>query len=62
MTIKKGQIVTLKPEYLEPGEANLPHVALEDAVGGVVRVEVAGEYKYPFKPVNAWRVEWISLS
>lgn len=60
MDIKKGQIVTLKPEYLEPGEENLPHVAIEDSVDGVVRVEVAGEYKYAFKPINEWRTDWIA--
>ena len=60
MKIAKGQVVTLKPEYLEPGEQNPPHIALEDAFNGFVRVEIAGDYPLPFKPVNDWRVEWIA--
>lgn len=60
MEIKKGRIVTLKPEFLGAGEENLPHVALEDSFNGMVRVEISGEYKYPFKPINDWRVEWIA--
>ena len=60
MDIKAGQIVTLKPEYLDPGEQNLPHVAIEDSFAGTVRVEVAGEYKYGFKPINDWRTDWIA--
>lgn len=60
MDIKKGQIVTLKPEYLESSEDNIPHVALEDSFNGIVRVEVAGAYKYAFKPINDWRISWIA--
>lgn len=59
MSIKKGQIVTLRADMLEAGEANLPHVALEDSFNGVVRVELAGDYP-GLKPVNDWRVEWIA--
>jgi hypothetical protein len=58
--VKKGQIVTLKPECMDPGESNLPHVALEDSVNGTVRVEVAGAYKYRFKPINEWQIDWIA--
>jgi hypothetical protein len=25
--IRKGDVITLKPEWLDPGEANLPHMA-----------------------------------
>lgn len=62
MDIKAGQIITMKPEFLEPGEENLPHVALEDSFEGwnSIKVEIAGDYKYPFKPINDWRLEWIA--
>jgi hypothetical protein len=59
MVIKKGQVVTLKPEYLEPDEENIPHVAVEDSFGGVVRVEPQTS-TLRFKPINEWRVNWIA--
>jgi hypothetical protein len=58
--ITKGQIVTLKPEWLEPGETNLPHIALEDSCRGTVRVIVAVDVGLPIPPINDWRVEWIA--
>lgn len=61
LTVKKGQIVTLKAEYLDPGEQNLPHVTLEDSWNGSVKVEAVGEFPgLRFKPINDWRVEWIA--
>lgn len=61
MNILKGQIVTLKPEWLDPGETNIPHVALEDSCEGTVRVQAVQDFpNLPFKPVNIWRVEWIA--
>ena len=61
MTIKAGQIVTLKTEMLEPGEANIPHVAIEDAFNGIVRVTPAGDVpNMTFKPINDWRIDWIA--
>jgi len=60
MNIKAGQIVTLKAEYLEPGEVNLPHVAVEDAWRGSVRVEAVGDVGLRFKPINDWRLDWIA--
>lgn len=59
-SIKKGDIITLKPEYLAPGEANPPHVAIEDDFDGAVRVEAVGPSSLRFKPINEWRVEWIA--
>lgn len=60
MDIKKGQIVTLKPEWLDPGETNIPHVALEDSFNGSVRVEAHGDVGLRFKPINDWRTDWIA--
>jgi len=61
MEIKKGQIVTLKAEFLEPGEANLPHIAVEDSWRGSVRVTALADIpNMPFKPINDWRLEWIA--
>lgn len=61
MDVKKGQIVTLKPEYLEPGELNAPHIALEDSWRGSVKVEILGDVPgLRFKPVNDWRLAWIA--
>lgn len=61
MQIKKGQVVTLKPEFLEPGEQNLPHIAVEDSWRGSVRVTVQADIpNMTFKPINDWRLEWIA--
>ena len=61
MDVKKGQIVTLKPEWLDPGEANLPYIALEDSLDGSVKVEAVDEIPgLQFKPVNLWRTDWIA--
>jgi hypothetical protein len=59
--IRKGQILTLKPEFLDPGEANLPHEALEDSFDGRVKVMAVGVFpNLPFKPINIWLVDWIA--
>ena len=61
--IAKGQIVTLKPEWLDPGEQNYPHITLEDAFDGTVKVQAVQDFPgMPFKPVNIWRVEWIDVT
>lgn len=61
MEIKKGQIVTLKPEFLDPGERNIPHIALADSWQGTVKATAVGVFpNLPFKPINTWRVEWIA--
>lgn len=61
MNIKKGQIVTLKPEFLDPGEVSVPHIAVEDSFDGIVRVEAAGDFPgLKFKPINDWRTDWIA--
>lgn len=61
MSITKGQIVTLKPEWLDPGERNIPHIALEDAFDGTVKVQAVEDFpNLPFKPINIWRTEWIA--
>lgn len=63
MDIKKGQILTLKSEWLEPGEVNMPHVALEDSFDGTVRVEAVEEIPgLRFKPINTWRTDWIATA
>jgi hypothetical protein len=61
MEVRKGQIVTLKPEYLEPGEENVPHVAIEDSFNGVVRVEPQHS-TLRIKPINDWRTSWIATA
>lgn len=58
--IRQGEVVTLRAEVLEPGEPNLPHVALEDSFAGRVRVEAVGNVGLRFKPINVWRVEWVA--
>lgn len=61
MEIKAGQIVTLKPELLDPGAENVPHVAIEDSWRGSVRVTAAADIPgMRFKPINDWRLEWIA--
>jgi hypothetical protein len=62
MNVKKGQTIRLKASVLQAGEANPPHVALEDSFNGIVRVEIAGDYKYPFKPINDWKTCWIETA
>lgn len=60
--VRKGQIVTLKPEWLDPGETNIPHVALEDAIDGTVKVRAVPDFpNLPIKPINVWRLAWIAL-
>jgi|HubBroStandDraft_1064217.scaffolds.fasta_scaffold37683_2 hypothetical protein len=62
MDIRKGQVLTLKPEFLDAGEDNLPHVALEDSDGGRVRVQYQGPTTLRFVPVNVWRTDWIATA
>jgi len=61
MQIKKGQIVMMKTEFLEPGEVGLFHVAVENSWRGSVRVTVLDDIpNMMFKPINDWRLEWIA--
>ena len=62
MDVRKGQVLTLKPEYLFPGEENLPHVALEDSDGGRVKVQYQGPTTLRFVPINVWLIEWIATA
>jgi hypothetical protein len=38
-TIKVGDVVTIKPEWRDPGDEKIRFIALEDEDGGRVRIE-----------------------
>jgi hypothetical protein len=57
MTIKAGDIVVFKPEWMEKGDENIVFIAHEDEDGGTVEVEA--QVDLPFKPLQIVSVSMI---
>ena len=55
--IKRGDVVTFKPQWQDPGDHAVKFIAIEDEDGG--RVKVQTQLGLPFNPVSVVLVEWI---
>lgn len=58
MTIKRGDVVTFKPEWRDDGDDEITFVALEDEDGGRVRVGALGVL-HSFIPNTVVSVDWL---
>jgi hypothetical protein len=59
MTIKAGQIVTFKPEWMDKGDENITFIAVDDEENG--RVTVEAQVDLPFKPRQVVSVDMIAV-
>lgn len=50
MTIKAGQIVKFRPEFMDPGDENITFVAINNEAQG--RVTVKALVNLPFQPTQ----------
>jgi len=57
-TIKRGDIVTFKPEWRDPGDDQFTFRAIEDEDGGRVKIEALGVLDC-FNPVSVVQVSMI---
>ena len=57
MAIKKGDIVTLKPEWQDAGDAGITFRAIEDEDGG--RVRIVAECGLPLNPTSIVTVDML---
>lgn len=55
--IRKGDVVTFKPEWSDKGDDEISFVAVEDEDGG--RVLVKAQLGYRFDPVQTVPVEYL---
>jgi hypothetical protein len=66
MIVKKGQVVTFKPEWMDDGDESVVFVALEDssvaAAGGVARVLIEAQLGMPINPTQIVTVDMIASS
>lgn len=58
MTIKAGQVVTFKPEWLDKGDEGITFLAVDDESKG--RVTVEAQVDLPFKPRQVVTVDMIA--
>jgi hypothetical protein len=57
MTIKAGDVVVFKPEWMDKGDENIVFIAHEDEDRGYVSVEA--QVNLPFKPLQIVAVNMI---
>ena len=57
MTIKRGDVIKFKPEWMNPGDENLVFVATDDADKN--RVTVMTLTSLPINPTQVVSVDWI---
>jgi len=61
MTIKRGDVVTFKPEWRDDGDDGFTFVAIEDEDGGRVRIGVLDCLTH-FVPQQVVLVEWLDAT
>ena len=59
MNIKIGDVITLKPEWMDSGDENFTFRAVENSGSDRVLV-TADEYTMAIKPTHMIKFEWIS--
>lgn len=60
MDIKRGQIITFKPEWMDKGDEDIVFVAVEDSAGGTVKVEAL--LNLTFNPIDIVEVRMIATA
>ena len=60
--IKRGDIVTVKPEWLDPSEdASMKYVVLEEQGNGCILVQALGT-GLPLAPTSVYDVAWVDYA